>query len=1039
VLLLHAGYYDGKIYFWGESPFEAEEDTSVAAKKKVHSLPFGADGETVKEAIAETLYDGSIRKVESEEIVIWIPTAGNKPLSSSPMIMEAVYQSTHLKLSPWKVEAVHIGLENTISFLSACLNKDILKSGLVLGADLNYWTLAVRFAGALVARQEYLPDLINIKGDYRGLWEPIFLGDDAKYLELMSSSMPSACRSVSTDLKGSKLAVTSPGAILTTFIVEVVDYVARHAIYSQPQSTSIFAGMASKNGEYNSIHDHWLTSLVTDENRVEGTAKELKSLQEQIQLWRKPISVTGSPFRLTLALEAPAESNGSKRGAAKDKWFVHFYLQSTKNPDVIIPAAHVWKPTEEELEVLNKARFDAKEFLLSALGKASTICPRIEAALRTDSPEGYVLDTNSAYEFLNERAVALDQAGFGVKTPEWWTPRGTKKRLGAKALITTEQDRTEGFSMNQMLNYRWEITLDGDEVSQAELKELARSKMPLIQMRGHWIHLKKDDIENALMLKKKKEDETGSLKDVVQMALGSAAIPGNFEFEGVETEGWITNFINQLEGSETFDELEPPPGFIGELRAYQKRGFSWLHFLKQWGLGACLADDMGLGKTVQALTMIQHDWEAGNRYPILIICPTSLTGNWYHETKRFTPDLPIMVHHGNKRPKGQAFKEEAEKQAIVISSYSILHRDVEIFKQVPWAGIILDEAQNIKNPKTKQSRSARSLKAGYRIAMTGTPIENNVGDLWAIMEFLNAGLLGTQNDFKRNFLLPIQANHESRSVDRLKKLTQPFILRRLKSDKTIIRDLPKKMEMKTFTTLTKEQAGLYEALVKEVEVALDTTDGMQRRGLVLSTLTKLKQICNHPTQFLQDGSELPGRSGKLSRLTEMLEEVISVDERALVFTQFAEMGKLIQAHLQETFGQEVIFLYGGVPKKKRDQMIERFQNDTHGPHIFVLSLKAGGTGLNLMRANHVFHFDRWWNPAVEDQATDRVYRIGQTRNVQIHKFLCAGTLEERIDEMLTQKKDIADRIVGAGENWLTELSTNELKKLFELRSEATAS
>jgi SNF2 family DNA or RNA helicase len=498
----------------------------------------------------------------------------------------------------------------------------------------------------------------------------------------------------------------------------------------------------------------------------------------------------------------------------------------------------------------------------------------------------------------------------------------------------------------------------------------------------------------------------------------------------------VQDFIDQLQGASTFEELPPPKGLSGELRPYQIRGFSWLAFLKKWGLGACLADDMGLGKTIQALAHIQDEWEKGHRKPYLIICPTSLTGNWYKESQKFTPELPVLVHHGVNRNKGSAFKKEAEKFAIIISSYSLLHRDIEILKTIDWGGTILDEAQNIKNPKTKQARSARLIKADYRIALTGTPIENNVGDLWSIMEFLNTGFLGSQADFKRNFLMPIQANRDAAVVDNLKKLTSPFILRRLKSDKTIIKDLPNKMEMKVYCNLTKEQASLYQALVNDVENALESTDGIQRKGLVLATLTKLKQICNHPAQYLGESKPLENRSGKLARLTEMLEEIIEVDERALIFTQFVEMGKIVQQHLQETFGQEVIFLHGGVPKKARDKMIDRFQEDAAGPHIFVLSLKAGGTGLNLTRANHVFHYDRWWNPAVEDQATDRVYRIGQTKNVQIHKFLCAGTLEERIDDMLEHKKGLADSIVGGDEAWLTELSTEDLKNLFQLQKDA---
>jgi SNF2 family DNA or RNA helicase len=349
---------------------------------------------------------------------------------------------------------------------------------------------------------------------------------------------------------------------------------------------------------------------------------------------------------------------------------------------------------------------------------------------------------------------------------------------------------------------------------------------------------------------------------------------------------------------------------------------------------------------------------------------------------------------------------------------------------------VLDEAQNIKNPETKQAKTARALKADYRIALTGTPVENNVGDLWSIMEFLNPGFLGTQTGFKNRFFIPIQAGKDSEAVEKLKRLTGPFILRRLKTDKAIIADLPEKMEMKVFSTLTKEQASLYEAVVKETMEALDKTEGIQRKGLVLATLLKLKQVCNHPAQFLRDNSPIPGRSGKLNRLTEMVEEMTEVGDRALIFSQFAEMGEILRRHLQETFGREVLFLHGGVPKKQRDRMVEQFQAEDDGPCIFILSLKAGGTGLNLTRASRVIHFDRWWNPAVENQATDRAFRIGQTKNVQVHKFLCAGTLEERIDEMIERKKEIAESVIGTGEAWLTELSTAELKNLFTLGEEA---
>jgi SNF2 family DNA or RNA helicase len=521
------------------------------------------------------------------------------------------------------------------------------------------------------------------------------------------------------------------------------------------------------------------------------------------------------------------------------------------------------------------------------------------------------------------------------------------------------------------------------------------------------------------------------------MALGVADAPPGVQFEEARGEGWIGELLGKLVGHSHFEELPPPAGFQGILRPYQLRGFSWLGFLRQYGLGACLADDMGLGKTVQALAMLERDRAAGVDRPALLICPTSVVGNWRKEAARFAPDLPVLVHHGLARIRGQEFAEQAARHGLVISSYALAHRDLDVLKEVAWSGIILDEAQNIKNPETRQSRAARSLTADYRIALTGTPVENNVGELWSIMDFLNPGFLGNRTEFNRRFLLPIQKRADSGALLQLRKLTAPFILRRLKTDSSVILDLPEKMEMKVFCNLTPEQASLYRNVVEEATRALEGAEGIRRKGVILAALTKLKQVCNHPAQLLGDQSPLPGRSGKLSRLTEMADELLSEGDRALIFSQFADMGERLQRHLSATFGEEVLFLHGGVPAAKRDRMVEHFQSGGKGsPRLFVLSLKAGGTGLNLTAANHVFHFDRWWNPAVENQATDRAFRIGQKRNVQIHKFVCVGTLEERIDEMIERKKAIADHLIGAGEAWLTELSTAEIKQLFALRQEA---
>ncbi len=449
---------------------------------------------------------------------------------------------------------------------------------------------------------------------------------------------------------------------------------------------------------------------------------------------------------------------------------------------------------------------------------------------------------------------------------------------------------------------------------------------------------------------------------------------------------------------------------------------------------------MGLGKTIELISLLLHDRDkpqiASKTGPALLICPMSIVGNWHKELQRFAPSLNVMVHHGHERLSGEAFEQEAKRHDIVITTYSLALRDKEHLSHLEWEYVVVDEAQNIKNDAAKQTQAIKKLNARHKIALTGTPVENRLSELWSIMEFLNPGYLGSGADFRKNFAIPIERYRDSNRAESLKRLVQPFVLRRLKTDKTIIADLPDKMEMKVFCNLTQEQASLYEAVVQEMLAKIEESEGIERKGLVLSTLLKLKQVCNHPAQFVADGSALPGRSGKLARLEEMLEEALEEGDKALIFTQFAEMGMLLRQHLQETLGREVLFLYGGTPKKQRDIMVQRFQEDRRGAPLFILSLKAGGVGLNLMAANHVFHFDRWWNPAVENQATDRAFRIGQKKNVQVHKFICVGTLEERIDQMIEQKKELAESIVGSGENWLTEMSTAQLKELFALSREA---
>jgi SNF2 family DNA or RNA helicase len=567
-----------------------------------------------------------------------------------------------------------------------------------------------------------------------------------------------------------------------------------------------------------------------------------------------------------------------------------------------------------------------------------------------------------------------------------------------------------------------------------EFDHLVALKMPLVRVRGRWVELNPERVEAAIRFwERRAAGETLPLRRALRMGLGEEEQAGELPIVDVRAEGRVGDLLRQLRGQSAFELLPTPEGLMGRLRPYQVRGFSWLSFLHRWGLGACLADDMGLGKTVQAIALVLHDFERRRTVdPVLVICPTSVVGNWAHEIERFAPQLQVLVHHGGDRASGEAFAAQAQAAHIVISTYTLARLDVKTLGAVRWEGIILDEAQNIKNPAAQQTQAIRRFRAAYRVALTGTPVENRLTELWSIMQFLNPGYLGSQQAFRKHFARPIERYRDPEASQRLRQLVQPFILRRVKTDPSIIQDLPEKLENKVYCTLTPEQATLYEATVQEALGDVDHAEGIQRRGLVLSMLLRLKQICNHPAQFLGDGSALPERSGKLERLREMLEEVRVNEERALVFTQFAEMGALLHQYLQRHLGTEVLFLYGGTPLRQRNRMVERFQAGERAPAVFVLSLKAGGVGLNLTRANHVFHFDRWWNPAVENQATDRVFRIGQKRDVWVHKFICVGTLEERIDALIESKKALAESVIGTGEAWLTELSTEQLRELVAL-------
>ena len=1024
MLLVHAAVVGRCLHVWAESGPQAEERPSRRPKAKARASPYDSEPGTLVTALTQAVPGLSLARNRPERLLAWLPTVAGEPLPSSPLLIPPGTAPRKVvampRLVPWSVSVIPLTPAQAVTVLGASIGRDTLAPGLVVSKDLAWWAHVLRFAGALVARQRFLPGIVESEEGWRARWTPVLDGADAQRRVGLAITMPGACRALTRRVADGPLRETAIAA-LDHVVAFLVDEIVRTC-----------ASPLAKTPPAESAHEAWLRALGAPDGAIDGSAGSLSQLAAGVRQWRRPVAVSSdAPFRLCFRLEEPKVTSVGRR-----PWSVRYLLQGRRDPSLLIPAEQAWDGRSAERLLEEPA---VREHLLASLGQAAVLCPPIEKSLHAPAPGGYATDATGAHEFLTRSAAALDQAGFGVLLPTWWTQKGARLRLGVRAQVKSPKMKEGGggLGLDELVHVDWQVVLGDKALSMAELRALAAVKEPLVRLRGQWVHMTAEEIQAALDVWKKKE-KPAPVRDVLRIALGATTALGVLPIEGVEAEGPIAEVLRRLEGHAGFEERAPPPELKATLRPYQQRGYSWLAFLRRWGLGACLADDMGLGKTVQTLAQLLAQRTANGDGPALVVCPTSVIGNWQREAERFTPDLPALVHHGVGRGKGQAFREAAGRHGLVITSYALLLRDLEHFSGVPWSTVVLDEAQNIKNPETKQARSARALPAGHRIALTGTPVENNVGDLWSIMEFVNPGLLGTQADFKRDFFIPIQVGRDAAATERLRRLTGPFILRRLKTDRSVIADLPEKMEMKVYCTLTREQASLYQAVLGDAEKAIAKAEGIERKGVVLATLSKLKQVCNHPAQLLADHSPIPGRSGKLARLVEMMQEVMESGERALVFSQFAQMGAILTAHLQETFGREVAFLHGGVPRGQRERMVERFQSEKDGPSVFVLSLKAGGLGLNLTRATHVFHFDRWWNPAVEQQATDRAFRIGQTRRVQVHKMVCLGTLEEKIDAMIESKKGVAERVVGTGEGWLTELSTAELRQVLALRPEAVA-
>ena len=714
-------------------------------------------------------------------------------------------------------------------------------------------------------------------------------------------------------------------------------------------------------------------------------------------------------------------------------WRLEFLLQSIADPSLLIPAEQAWSDDG----TLSRWLPRPQELLLTELGRASRIYPELGGGLRQPRPCALDLDADGAYHFLAAAAPALDEAGFGVLLPSWWDRR---RRLGLTVSAHTPVDgvvaRPGRFGKDQLVDFRWQLAVGDDTLSDEEIAALAQTKAPLIRLRGTWVAVDPHQLRRGLEFLARNRAGRATAGEILRLA---AADPEDsvapLPVTGIQADGWV----GELLGGAVSNSARPvplPPDFRATLRPYQERGLSWLAFLASAGLGACLADDMGLGKTVQllALEAVQRaDRPAGP--PTLLLCPMSLVGNWQREAARFAPALRVYAHHGRERLRSGDLAARLAQADLIITTYATATRDIDELAGHEWRRVVLDEAQAVKNSLSQAARAVRRLRAGQRVALTGTPVENRLAELWSLMDFLNPGLLGPAEKFRARYAIPVERHGLTEPAERLRAITRPYVLRRLKTDPAVITDLPEKIEIKQYCRLTTEQASLYQSVVDDMLEKIESTEGIERRGNVLAAMAKLKQVCNHPALLLHDRSAVGARSGKVIRLEEIVEEILAEGDKALLFTQFTEFGAMLLPHLSARFGTDIAYLHGGTPKKRRDEMVARFQSGD-GPPLFLLSLRAGGTGLNLTAACQVIHLDRWWNPAVEDQATDRAFRIGQRRNVQVRKFICTGTLEEKIDEMIEEKKALANLVISDGEGWLTELSTGELRRMFELSAEA---
>ncbi|AAP99093.1 MULTISPECIES: DEAD/DEAH box helicase [Prochlorococcus] len=946
--------------------------------------------------------------------------------------------ATQYECWPWKVDGISLTTVEATEWLTKL---PLSKKDSDLSEELLWWAHLERWSLNLIASGLWLPQVKLHKkegNEYRASWIPLLNQENERNrLEEFAKNIPlvAICAVPWIEAKGqivnTEQVSNSNNNTLSLYRprhnrVEVMD------LLEELIDAQLRKDFQPRTKNLDPLLKAWQEALGTKDGIINLSNENAKRLEKASKNWKRGLSSNVQPAKTCLELIAPIDD--------LDLWDLNFSLQSESDPSIRLAADQIWEAGVEVTKVGGITIDNPSEILLEGLGRSLEIFPPIEKGLESPTPHTMKLSASEAFVLIRTAAAKLRDMGIGVILPNSLS-KGFASRLGL-AIQAELPESSLGVMLGESLNWDWELMIGGINLSMKELEMLAKKNSPLLNHKGTWIELRPNDLKNA----SKFFANTPELN--LDKALRLSANKGNtfmkLPVHHFESGPRLQSVLEQYHHQKAPEPLPAPNGFHGQLRPYQERGLGWLAFLYRFKQGACLADDMGLGKTIQLLCFIQH-LKVQNELtkPVLLIAPTSVLTNWKREAATFTPELCIHEHYGSKRhssiPKLQNYLKKVD---IMITSYGLLYRDGELLQEIDWQGIVIDEAQAIKNSKSKQSIITRAISKNlisnpFRIALTGTPVENRISELWALMDFLNPKVLGEEDFFNQRYKLPIEHYGDISSLKDLKTQVSPFILRRLKTDQSIISDLPQKIELNEWVGLSQEQELLYKQTVEKSLDELASLPIGQRQGKTLGLLTRLKQICNHPAIALKETQVEKNfllRSSKLQRLEEILQEVKESHDRALLFTQFAEWGHLLQAYLQTKWESEVPFLHGGTPKGKRQEMIDRFQDDPRGPNIFLLSLKAGGVGLNLTRANHVFHIDRWWNPAVENQATDRAYRIGQKKSVIVHKFITTGTIEEKINQMILEKTELAENIVGSGESWLGQLSLEKLSELVALDS-----